>query len=336
MKKLISQNEKIYVAGSNGMVGSAICKSLTQRGFDLAKKNLLVTSKKELDLTKGIEVDIWFKKNMPDIVIFAAAKVGGILANNNNPVEFLLENIKIQNNLIESSWKYGVKKFLFLGSSCIYPKFCKQPIKEEYLLSDYLESTNQWYAIAKISGIKLCEAFRKQYNFNSICLMPTNLYGPRDNYNLNDGHVMAALIRKFYDAKINQSNEVICWGTGKPIREFLYVEDFAEACLFALENWEINSLSAPKDSNGMPLEWLNIGSDYEISIYDLSYKIAKIIGYKGKIIWDNSKPDGTPRKKLDNKHINNLGWQAKTDIDYGIRKTLESFKYELESKTIRI
>ena len=192
----------------------------------------------------------WCEKNKPDLVILAAAKVGGILANKNNPVVFLLDNMKIQNNLIEAAWKFGVKRFLFLGSSCIYPKLSKQPIKEEYLLSDSLESTNQWYALAKISGIKLCEAYNKQYDFDAISLMPTNLYGPKDNYNLESGHVMAALIRKFYEAKKNNNQNVICWGTGKPLREFLYVDDFAEACLYVLENWHLKNDLSPKDSKG--------------------------------------------------------------------------------------
>tara|TARA_Y100000589_G_scaffold230089_1_gene217503 strand:+ start:4544 stop:5551 length:1008 start_codon:yes stop_codon:yes gene_type:complete len=334
MPRLIKK-EKIFVAGSSGMVGRAICKLLNKNGFTIEKKNLLIASKRELDLTKELDVDIWLKEHKPNIVILAAAKVGGIKANNENPVKFLLENLKIQNNLIESSWRNGVNRFLFLGSSCIYPKFCQQPIKEEYLLSNYLENTNQWYAVAKISGLKLCEAFRNQYNFDAISLMPTNLYGPGDNYNLNDGHVMASLIRKFYEAKIKNHNKVVCWGTGKPMREFLFVEDFAEACLFALENWEIDYPNSPKDSSGNSLNWLNIGSDYEISIYELSRKIAKYIGYEGRIIWDNSKPDGTPRKKLDTRHINNLGWEAKTNLDCGIRKTIESFKNELHKKTIR-
>ncbi len=334
MQKL-KKNYKIYVAGSKGMVGTAICKLLNQEGFSLEKNNLLVNSRIELDLTNTKEVNIWFKKNKPDIVILAAAKVGGILANNNRPVEFLLENIKIQNNLIEASWRNGVKRFLFLGSSCIYPRLSKQPIKEEYLLSNHLESTNQWYAIAKIAGIKLCEAYRKQYGFDAISLMPTNLYGPNDNYKEKESHVMAALIRKFYEAKINNMTKVVCWGTGKPLREFLYVEDFAEACLFTLQNWDINDFNAPKKSDGTALCWLNIGSDFEISIFDLSKKIANIIGFDGEIIWDNSKPDGTLRKKLDSKNINNLGWQAKTDLESGIKKTLDCFKDELNQKIIR-
>ena len=333
---LIARDQKIYVAGSNGMVGSAICKLLNNKGFSVNNENLLVNTKKELDLTNSTEVDIWFKRNRPDIVIMAAAKVGGILSNNNNPVIFLLDNMKIQNNLIEAAWKFGVKRFLFLGSSCIYPKLSKQPIKEEYLLSDSLESTNQWYALAKISGIKLCEAYNKQYNFDAISLMPTNLYGPRDNYNLENGHVMAALIRKFHEAKINNHQKVVCWGTGKPLREFLYVDDFAEACLYALENWTIKTDLITKDSKGNSLYWLNVGSNYEITIYDLAKKIAKIIGFKGKIIWDCKKPDGTPRKKLDTSHLDSLGWQATTDLDSGIKKTFESFKNELYNQTIRL
>ena len=331
----LKKNHKIYVAGSNGMVGTAICNLLNKKGFTKQKNNLLVNSRNDLDLTNTKEVNIWFRKNKPDFVILAAAKVGGIHANNNYPVEFLLDNLKIQNNVIEASFRNKVKRLLFLGSSCIYPKLSKQPIKEEYLLSDSLEKTNQWYAIAKIAGIKLCEAYRKQYNFDAISLMPTNLYGPKDNYKLNESHVMAALIKKFYEAKIQNLEKVICWGTGKPLREFLYVEDFAEACLFTLENWNIDNIHAPKSKDGNPLCWLNVGSNYEISIFDLSKKISQIVGFKGEIVWDNNKPDGTYRKKLDSSHINKLGWVAKTDLDIGIRRTLAIFQEELKMNIVR-
>ena len=233
---LLLQSDKIFVAGSRGMVGSAICRLLAKNGYTNENKRLLISSHQELDLRDINKLDSWFSNNKPDIVICAAAKVGGILANNSKPVDFLLENLKIQNNLIETSWKFGVKRFLFLGSSCIYPKEANQPIKEEYLLSGPLEATNQWYAISKIAGLKLCEAYRRQYNFDAIALMPTNLYGPNDNYDLKESHVMAALIRKFYEAKNNNANEVICWGSGKPLREFLFVDDFAEACLYCLRN----------------------------------------------------------------------------------------------------
>ncbi len=333
---LLNKSDKIFVAGSTGMVGSSICKLLLKNDYSIKNKQLLITHRNELDLTDSNKVNLWFSENKPNIVICAAAKVGGIYANNENPVDFLLENLKIQNNLIESSFKFGVKRFLFLGSSCIYPKDSKQPIKEEYLLNNYLENTNQWYAIAKISGLKLCEAFRKQYNFDTISLMPTNLYGPNDNYQLTESHVMAALIRKFYEAKKNNLRKVSCWGTGKPLREFLYVEDFAEACLFALKYWDPSNKNAPKDDNGNSLKWLNIGSNYEISIKELAYKISQLIGFEGEICWDHSKPDGTFRKKLCSKNINKIGWTAKTNLDEGIKKTFKSFKNELNSSKIRI
>ena len=323
---LLNKNYKIYVAGSNGMVGSAICRSLNKQGYNIQNKNLLVSSRKDLDLKNKKKVEEWFALNKPNIVIIAAAKVGGIFANSSNPVDFLLENLRIQNNLIEVSYKYNVKRLLFLGSSCIYPKFSLQPIKEEYLLTNSLEETNQWYAIAKIAGIKLCEAYRKQFNFDAISIMPTNLYGPNDNYDLKNGHVMATFIRKFYEAKHNNAHEVICWGTGSPLREFLYVDDFAEACLFSLEKWFPHKPNAPRNSNGTISNWLNVGSNYEISIKDLAFKISQIIGFQGEIIWDKSKPDGTPRKKLDSSKINQLGWQASTNLDEGIRNSIEDFK----------
>ena len=326
---LININDKIYVAGSNGMVGSAICSKLIQEGYNFENKKLVISNKKDLDLADSKRVNEWFQENKPRIVIIAAAKVGGILANKTYPVNFLLENLKIQNNLIEASWRNGVQRLLFLGSSCIYPKLSKQPIKEEYLLTSSLETTNQWYAIAKIAGLKLCEAYRKQYNFDAISLMPTNLYGPKDNYDTYSSHVMASFIRKFHEAKIKNSKEVICWGSGKPLREFLYVEDLADACFYVLKNWSPSYSNAPKDSNSNCLNWLNIGSECEITIKELSEKIANIIGYEGDIKWDNSKPDGTPRKKLDNTHINKLGWFAKTDLDTGIKKTIKFFEKEM-------
>ena len=331
---LLDQDFKIYVAGSSGMVGSAICRLLIKNGINSENKLLLTSNRKDLNLTNSTQVNAWFSKNKPDIVIISAAKVGGILANNSQPVQFLLENLKIQNNLIEASFKFGVKRLLFLGSSCIYPKFADQPIKEEYLLKNYLEETNQWYAIAKIAGIKLCDAYRKQYNFDAISLMPTNLYGPKDNYDYKTSHVMAALLRKFFEAKQNKLGKVTCWGTGNPKREFLYVEDLAEACIFSLNNWFPDKVNSPVDSNGKSLTWLNVGSNYEITIRDLANRIAKIVGYEGEIIWDKSKPDGTPRKKLDNSNIKNLGWIPKTNLDIGIKKSLEYLKKDFFNKQI--
>ena len=328
----LKKEDKIFVAGSTGMVGSSICRLLIKNGYSETNKNLLTTSRTNLDFTNTYQVEKWFENNHPQVVIVAAARVGGIMANMSYPVSFLLENLKIQNNLIEASWKFGVKRLVFLGSSCIYPKFSKQPIKENYLLSNNLETSNQWYAIAKIAGLKLCEAFKKQYNFDTISLMPTNLYGPKDNYDLQKGHVMAALIRKFYEAKTNNENKVVCWGSGNPIREFLYVDDLAEACYFLLKNWYPNKNNSPLDEKGNPLNWINVGSDFEISIKDLASKISDIVEFEGEIIWDKDKPDGTPRKKLDTSYINKLGWNSKTNLDIGIEKTLNSYKNHLKNE----
>ena len=322
---LLQKEHSICVTGSKGMVGNAICKLLEEKGYSTYKNNLFKISRQELDLSDVNKVRIWFDHYRPDVVILSAAKVGGIMANKKNPVDFLLENLKIQNNLIENSYNFGVKRLLFLGSSCIYPKFCKQPIKENYLLNDQLESTNQWYAIAKIAGLKLCQAYRQQYGFDTISLMPTNLYGPRDNYDLNNSHVMAAFIRKFYEAKKSNMKSVKCWGTGKPLREFLYVEDLAEACFFVLKNWEPNKNNSALDFDGNPLNWMNVGSGNEISIKNLAKKIAQIIDFQGEIIWDPNMPDGTPRKKLDTYFINKLGWFSKTTLDKGIKKTFDSY-----------
>ena len=326
---IFNQNHTIYVAGSEGMVGSAICRLLKKKGYKDEGKKLVTIPRRELDLRDEKKLEDWFDSKRPDIVIIAAAKVGGILANKQKPVNFLLDNLRIQNNLIEKSYKFGVKRLLFLGSSCIYPKFAKQPIKENYLLTDYLESTNEYYAIAKIAGLKLCEAFRRQYDFDAITLMPTNLYGPKDNYDPKESHVMAAFIRKFYEAKKYNKKQVICWGTGKPLREFLYVDDLAEACLFILENWfPINNDSKSNTQEDQTC-WLNVGSDNEISIKNLAEKISRIISYEGEIIWDTNMPDGTPRKKLDTRKINKIGWSAKTDLKEGIEKTIKSFEQEI-------
>ena len=326
---IFNQNHTIYVAGSEGMVGSAICRLLEKKGYKDKGKKLVTIPRRELDLRDEKKLEDWFDSKRPDIVIIAAAKVGGILANKQKPVDFLLDNLKIQNNLIEKSYKFGVKRLLFLGSSCIYPKFAKQPIKENYLLTDYLESTNEYYAIAKIAGLKLCEAFRRQYNFDAITLMPTNLYGPKDNYDPKESHVMAAFIRKFYEAKKYNKKQVICWGTGKPLREFLYVDDLAEACLFILENWFPFNNDSKSNTKEDQTCWLNVGSENEISIKNLAEKISRIISYEGEIIWDTNMPDGTPRKKLDTSKINKIGWSAKTDLKEGIEKTIKSFEQEI-------
>ena len=328
MKKEIFLNDKFFIAGASGMVGSAIYRSLLRKGYGDASLGgaILTTSRKELDLLKTREVEKWFEVNKPDVVIIAAAKVGGILANSSEPTEFLLENLKIQNNIIETSWRYGVRRLLFLGSSCIYPKFAKQPITEEALLTGELEATNQWYAIAKIAGIKLCEALRKQYSFDAISLMPTNLYGPGDNYDSLNSHVMASLIKKFYTASIQKLPEVICWGTGNPLREFLHVDDLGNAAVFALENWNTFSKDAPLDQNGEPLSFLNVGTGRDISIRELAKKISGILEYEGKIIWDQTKPDGTPKKQLNIKHILKLGWEPKITLEEGIRITLKEYQ----------
>ena len=324
----ISLNERIFVAGANGMAGSAICRALKNANYGNDKYSglLLTPNRAELDLTNTIKVSEWFKENKPTVVIVAAAKVGGIYANSRYPVNFLLDNLKIQTNLIENAWKNGVKRLLFLGSSCIYPKFAKQPLKEEYLLDGKLEETNEPYAIAKITGIKLCQALNIQYDFDAISLMPTNLYGPGDNYHPQNSHVMASLIRKFCNAISNNEESVTCWGTGSPMREFLHVDDLGEAVLFCLRHWDTKSNNSPKDNRGNPLHFLNIGTGIDLTIKDLAKKIAEISNYKGKIIWDTTKPDGTPRKKLDITHIKSLGWESKINLDDGIIKTIENYR----------
>ena len=329
MAKKITLDERIFVAGANGMAGNAICRSLFKNGYGKSKSgNVLKPSRKELDLLDTKAVKQWFEINKPTVVIIAAAKVGGILANSKYPTQFLLDNLKIQNNLIENSWQTGVKRLLFLGSSCIYPKFAQQPIKEESLLTGPLEETNQWYSIAKISGIKLCEALRKEYNFDAISLMPTNLYGPGDNYHPQNSHVMASLIRKFYEASLNSLPSVTCWGTGNPLREFLHVDDLGEAVVFALESWDPSSINAPKDFNNNKLTILNVGSGKDISIKELAYKISNLVNYKGKIIWDSNKPDGTPKKLLNIKKIQSLGWNPKKSLTEGIKDAIKAFKIE--------
>ena len=321
MKKLIEKKDKIYIAGHNGMVGKAIKRSLLKNGY----KNLIYIEKKYLDLRDFLAVEEWFEMQNPDVVIIAAAKVGGILANSLYPSEFIFDNLKIQTNLIENAYKNNVKRLLFLGSSCIYPKNAKQPIKEEYLLSGHLEKTNQWYALAKIAGIKQCSSLKIQYDFDSISLMPTNLYGPGDNYHPTESHVMAALISKFCLAKKKSRQYVNCWGTGTPLREFLHVDDLASAVLFCLEKWDPNDHDSPKDLNGEVLTYLNVGTGKDISIKDLAEKISQIVGYKGEIIWDKSKPDGTPKKQLDIKRITNLGWVPKISLDKGIKDTVNLY-----------
>ncbi len=332
MQKNLPLNSKVFIAGHKGMVGSAIFRKLKNLGY----KNIITVNKKDLNLEDAGKVRDWFKNYKPDIVIIAAAKVGGINANNKYPVDFLLNNLKIQNNLIEASWINNVDRLLFLGSSCIYPKFSIQPIKEEYLLTGELEPTNEWYALAKIAGIKLCQALRNQYGFDAISLMPTNLYGPGDNYNLSSSHVLPALVRKFYEGKKNNYNEVFCWGTGKPRREFLHVDDLAEAVVFVLKNWHPSLPDSPKDSQNQTLSFLNVGTGNDISIKELANLIAKEVGYCGKIIWDQSKPDGMFRKQLDVSNILKLGWEPKIKFVDGIKHAIIAFEDELKKNNLRV
>ena len=328
MNKIIEKSERIFIAGANGMVGNSIKRRLIKFGYGKNEHNgiLLTPTKKDLDLLNYNEVEAWFIKNKPTIVILAAAKVGGIQANNSMPADFILENLKIQSNVIENSWKANVKRFLFLGSSCIYPKFARQPIKEEYLLEGQLETTNEYYSVAKIAGLKLCQALRNQYGFDSISLMPTNLYGPGDNYHPENSHVMASLISKFSKASMESKSFVECWGTGAPLREFLHVDDLGDAVVFCLEYWQPTSENSPKDLYGNTLSHLNVGTGKDISIKQLAKKIAIYSGYNGKIIWDESKPDGTPKKQLDISKITQLGWIPKIKLDDGIKETISLYK----------
>ncbi len=298
----MQKQDKIFVAGHRGMVGSAIVRKLKKEGFD----NLVLRSSAELDLRNQQAVADFFESEKPQYVFLAAAKVGGIVANNTYRADFIYENLAIQNNVIHQSYKTGVKKLLFLGSSCIYPKLAPQPIKEEYLLTGELEQTNEPYAIAKIAGLKMCESYHRQYGCQFMSVMPTNLYGPNDNYDLNNSHVLPALIRKFYEAVEQNKPEVTIWGSGKPKREFLHVDDLAEACFFLMQNY-----------NG---EWaLNIGTGEDISIAELAELIKNISGFKGKLVFDSSKPDGTPRKLLDVSRIHSLGWKHRINLEEGIK-----------------
>ena len=324
----INLRDRIFVAGAKGMAGGAVCRALLKKGYCNEKNGgtLLTPCRNELDLTCLNNVEEWFIKNKPSVVVLAAAKVGGILANKTFPTDFLLKNIKIQTNVIEAAWKYGTRRLLFLGSSCIYPKFARQPIKEDYLLNGSLEETNEWYAIAKISGLKLCEALRKQHGFDAISLMPTNLYGPGDNYDSESSHVMASLISKFCKAINERRSHVECWGTGEPLREFLHVDDLGKAVVFCLENWDPEDPKSPKTDDGKLLNHLNVGTGKDISIFDLALKISTYAGFKGQIIWDDSKPDGTPKKQLDIERITQLGWKPKINLDEGIKETISLFR----------
>ncbi len=330
MKK-ISPEDTILVAGGRGMVGNAIQSKLKSSGY----KNLELPTRKELDLTNNRLVFDWFKEKNPDIVIIAAAKVGGIHSNNTYPVNFLLNNLKIQNNIIEAAWKNNTRRLLFLGSSCIYPKFSNQPIKEDELLKSSLEETNQWYALAKISGVKLCEALRKQYGFDAISLMPTNLYGRGDNYHPENSHVLPALLNRFHQHKLSDSPNIECWGSGNPRREFMHVDDLAEACIFALEKWDPSGGNAPLNESGEPLNWLNVGLGKDISIKELAEMIKNITSFKGEIIWNRDKPDGTFQKLLDVSKLNQLGWKAKISLKDGLKRTYEGYKIDLKNNSLR-
>lgn len=305
----MEKDSRIYVAGHKGLVGSAIVSELVGRGY----KNIIGKTHSELDLNSQPAVDKFFKKEKPEYVFLAAAKVGGISANSTYPADFIMENELIQCNVIQSSYKNSVKKLMFLGSCCVYPKMCPQPIKEEYLLTGQLEPTNEAYALAKISGLKMCQYYNRQYGTNYISVMPANLYGPNDNFDLNNSHVIAALMRKMHEAKVGNLSHVEIWGTGKPLREFLYVDDLADACVFLMENYDED-------------EYLNVGTGKETSIRKLAEMIKDIVGFPGKLEFDESKPDGMPRKLLDISKLEKTGWKYTVELEDGLRRTYDSFK----------
>lgn len=306
----MDKNALVYVAGHRGLVGGGICRALRRAGYE----NLLIRTHAELDLCDQTTVRAFFAKYRPGYVILAAAKVGGIYANATYPAEFIYRNLQIQNNVIDSAYRNGAKKLLFLGSSCIYPKLCPQPIKEEYLLTGPLESTNDAYALAKIAGIKMCQAYRKQYGFDAISAMPTNLYGPGDNYHPENSHVIPAMIRRFHEAKLAGAAKVTIWGTGKALREFLHVDDMAEACVFLLENYS-------------DFEHVNVGCQKECTIMDVARLIAGIVGFEGAIDTDPSKPDGTPRKLMDSSKLFTMGWRPKFSLEDGLRNAYKDFSH---------
>ncbi len=310
----MDKNSKIYLAGHRGMVGSAIWRALENKGY----KNLIGRTSAELDLRNQAEVNAFVSEEKPDVIIDAAARVGGILANNDHPYTFLMENLRIQNNLIETAHHLQVKKFIFLGSSCIYPKFAPQPLKESYLLTGPLEPTNEWYAIAKITGVKACQSIRKQFGKDFVSLMPTNLYGTHDNFDLKTSHVLPAMIRKFHEAKENNNSTVQLWGSGSPMREFLFVDDMAASVVFALENI-------------LPDHLYNVGTGVDITIKELAEIIQQKVGHTGNIAWDSAKPDGTPRKLMDVSKMHDLGWKHKVDLEEGIEKTYKWFLENIDN-----
>ena len=317
---MMEKTAKIYIAGHNGMVGSAIVRALTASGYT----NLIFKSRGQLDLLDQMAVAEFFSKEKPEYVFLAAAKVGGILANNTAPADFLYENLQIQNNIIHQSYVHGVKKLLFLGSSCIYPKLAPQPIKEEYLLTGQLESTNESYAIAKIAGIKMCQSYNRQYGTNFVAVMPTNLYGPDDNFDLATSHVLPAMIRKFHEAKNQGDASVTLWGSGRARREFLYVEDMVDGCIFLM-----NTFNATGGEDMLGDVFVNLGVGTDLTIHELAEKIKEVVGYTGHIEWDTSKPDGTPQKLLDVNRMKELGWVYQTELTIGIEKTYQWYRENL-------
>ena len=324
-ERLIRPGDPILVAGHRGMAGSAICRALQRAGYGNPAQGgaLLTAGRDQLDLLDAGAVERWFGAQRPAVVVLAAARVGGIHANATYPADFLLDNLKIQNNVIEAAWRSGVRRLLFLGSSCIYPKFADQPIVEEALLTGALEPTNAWYAIAKIAGLKLCEALRRQHGFDAISLMPTNLYGPGDNYHPTGSHVLPALIRRFHEAKQAGAASVTCWGTGTPMREFLHVDDLGEAAVFALEHWDPAVTGGPNH--------LNVGTGVDVTIREAAETVAQVVGYSGSITWDASKPDGTPRKLLAVSRLAQLGWRARIGLGEGLASTYADFAAQLAS-----
>ena len=310
----MEKKSKIYVAGHRGLVGSGIVRHLRERGYD----NLILRSRDQMDLTRREAVEDFFAAERPEYVFLAAAKVGGILANSKYPADFIRENLAVQLNVIDAAWRHGVKKLQFLGSSCIYPKFAPQPMKEEYLLTGILEPTNEWYAIAKIAGIKLCEAYREQHGFNAISLMPTNLYGPGDNFDLKASHVLPALLRKFHEACRENRGEVVIWGTGTPRRELLHVDDMAAAAVFLMEHYD-------------QTEFINVGTGEDVTIAELAQLVAKVTGFKGELVFDTTKPDGTPRKLLDVTRLHATGWRHSIELEAGVRSTYQWFLENVES-----
>ncbi|WP_255347522.1 GDP-L-fucose synthase [Synechococcus sp. GFB01] len=347
---LITPAERIYVAGHRGMAGAAVCRALRRAGYgdaaaaQAAGGALLTAGSDALDLRDGAAVEHWFADQRPTVVVLAAAKVGGIHANAAYPADFLLDNLKIETHVIESAWRHGARRLLFLGSSCIYPKFAAQPIREEALLSGALEPTNAWYAIAKIAGIKLAEALRLQHGFDAISLMPTNLYGPGDNYHPEHSHVLPALIRRFHEAaerpERGRGTSVTCWGSGTPLREFLHVDDLGEACVFALEHWDPDAPGAPRAEGPGgedlgPLRFLNVGTGVDLSIRELAEAVAAATGFAGTIAWDTTQPDGTPKKQLDVSRLAALGWRARIPLAQGLEATVADFRSRLAAGTLR-